>query len=123
VTLTCPVKFHNNGQLTLTDLAAAIPADKASYLSTNCGNTATLAPGADKTCVLTATAVQSDFDAGTIALAVDVDSGIGHLGDAAKTTIAGTQSFAGDIGLNHTASMTLTATGTGAIAKAGAFTV
>lgn len=111
VNMTCPVNLTNTGELTLTNVLATT----AAPITTDCGTTATLAPGASTQCTLTATAVQDDYDAGTLVLSVA--STAGHLGFASRT-LGGTLSYSSSISLNHSASMDLVATASGSVSKA-----
>lgn len=92
------MQLKNTGQVTLTAVHALTDAP----LSTDCSTTATLAPGAVTSCVLTATAVQDDYDAGTLQLVVNATSG--HMGSATHV-LSGTLSYSSSISLNDSASM------------------
>jgi hypothetical protein len=106
------LELRNTGQVTLT----AVHAITSSPLSTDCGTTATLAPGAVHACTLTATVIQDDFDLGDVTLAVNATAG--HLGSLTRT-LAGTLSYSSSISLNDTASMDLVVAADGAVTKAG----
>jgi hypothetical protein len=97
--------IKNTGQLTLTGVEAA--SDKA-YVTTDCGTTATMAPGAGTqvSCVLTTTALQEDYDAGALQIEVHVPATAGHSG-LSSLTISGTTSYTHSLSLNNSASMDL----------------
>jgi hypothetical protein len=108
------MQLKNTGDLTLTDVNVTTP---AAILSTNCGTTATLAPGEIKQCTLTATATQDSYDAGTLSL--EATGVAGHQGDQAITTLGGTLTQTDSITLNNSASLSLTVQTASAITKAG----
>lgn len=108
--------LHNSGQLTLTTLV--VTSSASSYVSTDCGTTATLAPGLNKSCILTATAVQNDYDAGTLLLPVAATGGFSGY---QSQTLGGTLSHSPSINLNNSASMDLVVSITqGTVSAAGA---
>jgi hypothetical protein len=110
--VTCPVELYNSGQVTLTTVQAVTQG----YLSTDCGSTAELAPGAVKQCTLTAEAMQDDYDAGTIQLVVTATAE--HKGLSSRT-LSGTLSYSGPVGLNDTATMDVVVQAAGTASKAG----
>jgi hypothetical protein len=95
------MKLQNTGQLTLTSVSAT---STPTYLANNCSSVATLAPGQWVDCLLTATATQDDYDAGTLQLAVDANAQ--HSGNSALT-LGGTRAYSSSIALNNSASMDL----------------
>jgi hypothetical protein len=104
VTIRCPMEVNNTGQLTLINVAAN---GSFSHLQTTCGMSDSLAPNDSLPCWLEATAVQDDFDNGTLVLAAFATAG--HLGYA-SLSLGGTKSYSSSISLNKSASMDLTVT-------------
>lgn len=116
VTIRCPMEVNNTGQLTLVDVTAngSFP-----HLQTTCSTTTSLSPNGSIPCWLEATAVQDDFDNGTLVLAAFATAG--HLGYA-NLPLDGTKSYSSSISLNKSASMDLVATvdaGAGVTAAGG----
>ena len=95
------MKLQNTGQLTLTSVAAT---SNLTYMDNNCSSVTTLGPGQSVDCVLTATATQDDYDAGTLVLSVGATAQ--HSGYSALTW-GGTLSYSSWIALNNSASMDL----------------
>lgn len=108
------MSVQNTGELTLTQVGANTNA--SSYLSTDCGVNVTLAPGQAVSCTLLATASQDDYDAGSLLLGVA--SVASHLGPS-TLNLDGTKSYSSSISLNHSASLDLVVSATGAATKAG----
>jgi hypothetical protein len=115
------MEIKNTGQLTLTNVAAA---SSKIYVTTDCSTTANMAPGSSSkvSCVLTANAVQDDYDAGT--LQIEVHATAGHMG-LSSLSLSGTLEYSHSISLNNSASMDLVVsadpapvTGTGAVSSA-----
>lgn len=95
------MKLQNAGQLTLTSVAAT---SNLTYVDNNCSSVTTLGPGQSVDCVLTATATQDGYDAGTLVLSVGATAQ--HSGYSALTW-GGTLSYSSSIALNNSASMDL----------------
>lgn len=95
------MKLQNTGQLTLTSVAAT---SNLTYVDNNCSSITTLGPGDFVDCVLTATATQDDYDAGTLLLSVNATAQ--HSGDSGKA-LGGTRAYSSWIALNNSASMDL----------------
>lgn len=95
------MEVNNTGQLTLVNVTAA---GAFPHLVTDCGTTSLLAPNASVSCSLYATAIQDDFDNGTLVLAAHAASA--HLGYA-SLTLGGTKAYSSSISLNKSASMDL----------------
>jgi hypothetical protein len=95
------MEVNNTGQLTLVNVAAngSFP-----HLQTTCGTTNFLSPNGSISCWMEATAVQDDFDNGTLVLAAFATAG--HLGYA-SLSLGGTKSYSSSISLNKSASMDL----------------
>jgi len=113
VTVSCPMKLRNTGQLTLIN-ASAITSNSSS--STDCNTTASLAPEEMVFCTLTVTTTQDDYDVGKLRLSVAVQAG--HLGWAARP-LDGTKSYGSYISLNNSASMDVVVEASGTVAAAG----
>lgn len=98
------MKLENTGQLTLTNVRAT---SNQTYIQTNCSSVASLAPGQSVDCLLSATATQDDYDAGTLALAMAATAA--HSGNS-NLQLGGTLAYGSSIGLNNSASMSLAVT-------------
>ena len=123
-----PITITNNGNVTLANLATALPAGVSSTCPVfNTGDPATtLAPGASVTCTATRIVTQADLDAGTFpltltAVAIDPAGGPVSGNDSATSAAAQAPSFSvvktplvssyATVGAAVTFSITLTNTG------------